>query len=79
MKESEGVAVAGRLPQPERTVTSAPTTIPEPSLSTSCTTLPLLPLTALLTSRNALRWSLIGPNWPTATAAYSPSVANSHG
>jgi hypothetical protein len=53
-----------------------------PSETTSCTTLPLAPLSARLTSRSARRWSAIGSNWPSATdanAVYSPSVANSHG
>jgi hypothetical protein len=53
-----------------------------PSVTTSCTTLPLSPLRTWLTSRSARRWSLIGSNWPSATdanAVYSPSVANSHG
>src|SRR4029450_11558653 len=51
-----------------------------PSCVTSCTILPLPLLTICDTSRSARRWSLIGPNWPAATAAkavYSPSVPKS--
>ena len=53
-----------------------------PSLTTSWTTLPLLPFSLRLTSRSARMWSSIGSNWPRATdanAVYSPSVENSHG
>jgi hypothetical protein len=49
---------------------------------TSWTTLPLLSLTATLTSRRARRCASMSANLPMATAAnavYSPSVPNSQG
>jgi hypothetical protein len=54
----------------------------EPSVMTSCTTLPLEPLMTMLASLSARRCASIGSNWPSATEAnaeYSPSVANIHG
>ena len=54
----------------------------DPSVTTSCATLPLRALSASEMSRSASRCSLIASNCPTATdanAVYSPSVANSHG
>ena len=53
----------------------------EPSVTTSCTTLPEFPLSMRLTFRSARRWSFMGSNCPAATlakAVYSPSVPKSH-
>ena len=54
----------------------------EPSVTTSCTTLPDPSLAISDTSRSARMWSIVGSNWPSATlanAVYSPSVPNIHG